>query len=381
MTKSNFVSFLSIGFLICFFSACDGIKKVSDDETYNKYTLVKSGNLVLNIDSTTKRFGNLISYSELEQSLSLYNDFNHSIYFYRIPDGDLIKKVSLEKEGVNGVFRVTGLYFYNQDSIFTYNQYTQKITILNDSGKKLDEFTLLDVGDPGMPFSPSLYYENGNIYFTVVGYKATVKEKKYKSLLIYNIRTKNRKFLIDTPSEYMGNWSDRSVVKDGVLIYGNSYVNSWGMGNKLIALKIEDETINISNPTSNYIQYPKEYEGNIQSMEERLYYQRTNSWNIDLYFAKHQKVILRAVNIGTNLPKGEDIGSGSFASQNGDDIFDLTELFNIDLVKIGEVYHLSFYGEIFSAESGIYIADYQYDEGNEDVISFGRYNLQKYEEK
>jgi len=323
----------------------------------------------------------LMSYSKLENRLSLYNDFNHSIYFYELPEGNLAKKVSLEREGVNGVFRVSGFYYHSKDSIFTVNQYTKRVSILNDSGKKLEEFELFDVDDPGMPFSSSLFYHNGNVYFTVVGYKGTSKENEFKSLLIYNLKNKSKMFLIDTPVEYRGNWADRTVARYGVLISGTSYVNSWAMGDMLVALKLEDESVIESGIQSKNIQYPDQYKEDMRSTEKRLYYQRTNSWNIDLFYAPHQNIILRSVNIGSDIPVGEDFGSGDFLSQNGDRIFDIIELFDTELNKIGEVSSISFYGEIFSTEKGIYIADYQDRQDNEDIISFGIYKTVKQSEK
>lgn len=358
--------------------SCSSADLAKDDLNINWnqiLSLQETNELTISIDNETNRFGNQMSYSNLSKSLCLYNSINNSLYFYSIPEGQLIRKTALQRDGENSIVRINALYFYNQDSIFTYNQYNRVLTILNDSGKVVLKKELLSSNEPGMPFEPSLSYRKGKIYFVIKGYKGSLEDYENKALLIYDLKNESKRFTIDTPVEFQGNWADRTIVRHGELLNDDKYIVSWGMGAKMIVEDLSNQQAKEILYKSEKLHYAKEYTEDNRNQEAKLLYQRTNSWNIDLYFDSYRGLLLRSTNVGMKIPKGETFTDRHYPSKNNDSVYDLIEIFDSDLTKVGQVNSVSFYGEIFSTSEGIFITDYQFEPQNEDIIRFKIYEV------
>jgi hypothetical protein len=146
------------------------------------------------------------------------------------------------------------------------------------------------------------------------------------------------------------------------------------MGSKLKVVDLATNEVNSYTYGSKRIHETKTFKDNQGDLQARRYYYSTNSWYQNIYYAPHQKVLLRSVSIGREIPVGEPL-QGRYPSKNGDDIYVVIELFNNEFKKIGEVPNTVFYNDIFSTEDGIFITDYLHDEDNEDIISFLHYKL------
>ena len=76
---------------------------------------------------------------------------------------------------------------------------------------------------------------------------------------------------------------------------------------------------------------------------------------------KNQNLILRSFIIGKDIPQGVTDLTTKYKSLNGDNIFEITEIFNSNFQKVGEIESLSFLQGIFDNSQGIWIEDYSVD--------------------
>lgn len=95
--------------------------------------------------------------------LEIRND--RSIFIHKWPEGNLLKIITPEKEGSNGVGNIHGMYFVNEDSIFVLDSYQYKLRMINSNGKLIRTYKLLeDTEDTALPLtfdqSPILKLDN-----------------------------------------------------------------------------------------------------------------------------------------------------------------------------------------------------------------------------
>jgi hypothetical protein len=131
------------------------------------FSLIKTGELVLDLDSVTTP--DVISLNYLDEgsqkSLSFYNTFTSDIYIYDGETGKYKNKIHLEKSGPNSVGKLTGFYVHTQDSIFALDPWHGKISLLNHNGIKTDSFSVPRFVHKKVsaPY-PSLLTENPMLY-------------------------------------------------------------------------------------------------------------------------------------------------------------------------------------------------------------------------
>lgn len=362
--------------LISIFS-CSKQEKISYLSWKDQYTLKKVGDLIFDIDQQTGRYFNPISYSQSMGSLCLFNNNNHTLYFYNIENGELQRKIQYEKQGPNSVPTVHELVAYSEDSIISLNRDFYSITIFNIKGEVIFKKRILDDSDPGLPLRHQFNYHNGKIYTPVKGYAKTSKNLKQKAALIYDLNTSKKVFVIDSPSEFEMGWADRDPMRDAVFLKNrNEFVITWSMSKAF-------ESINLTSGQSKNISYDskrlkktKKYDGSLNDRLSKDHYLLSNSWIESLHMDKSKGFLLRSATVGKLIPKGESLNK-QYKSLNKDSIFVLTEIFDETLQKVGEVPNVSFYNDVFSTENFIYVSNYMHDIGNEDIIAFSKYQLVK----
>ncbi|WP_037315971.1 DUF4221 family protein [Salegentibacter sp. Hel_I_6] len=73
--------------------------------------------------------------------LTFLNNYNNSIYFYDFNKLNFIKKLSLDKEGPNGINMPMGFHIKEQDSIYIYHNLFE-VALLNKSGEVQNRISL-----------------------------------------------------------------------------------------------------------------------------------------------------------------------------------------------------------------------------------------------
>ncbi|RKQ49064.1 hypothetical protein BXY85_0051 [Roseivirga pacifica] len=339
-------------------------------EFENKYSLesVNSEDYVLlGIDQETPRFNNPSSFSSIETEILFYNKINHSLYFYpfKIQSEKILPslKLNLSTEGENRVPEVNAINYHSRDSVFLFNSISKNLYLINSDGDLIDTFNVVSEGEIGFPIYPEVEVIGDLAFFPTVGYAKSDTKLKNKSLLIYNLKTKNSSYLLDMPADFQGYYADRGLFKEGAYVsHLNSYVICLSMGGDLLVYNLEEKSSKRIKVESNIYTDPETFNPDAD-LEKRREYAKENSWHDAIFYDPNTKLTVRSSTLGVNSL--EDINSG------------LIEIFDDNLVKVGEFEGINFFKEVFSTEDGIYFADWSFDKENENIIAYRKLKFNK----
>lgn len=76
-----------------------------------------------------------------ERQLTFLNNYNNSIYFYDFENQEFLKKITLDKDGPDGVPMPEGYHIKNQDSIYLFSRLL-KIFLINSNGNVINKASL-----------------------------------------------------------------------------------------------------------------------------------------------------------------------------------------------------------------------------------------------
>ena len=292
--------FSAIGLLFAL-SSCSNV----DDSFLNEMTLILKDRIVIPIDAETKRDSRKIGFIENFNSIYLFNEINYQIYFISLDSQAVWKKVQLHKEGPDGIGEVTKIKILSPDSIFVLNRLNNQLYFIDGNGRLIDKRKILfrDEGDPIIQLlSPSIDFISGQnkLLIPVVPIERTSKDKA-ASLLTVNIETGER--------QYIGSWPDdfRRWGRKGSTSYGtynmveNKYVFSHSFSEEIQVWNLNSNEIKSFYAGSKRAKKPVYYRGN-GSMGSVLSHQVSNAWFENIYYDRHNKVYLRGVSIGLNIP-------------------------------------------------------------------------------
>ena len=368
---------VSLLIFILIASACERKETIVSQEWSNDTALKVVDVIKFPLDSLTKRYGNKMSFSQRESKLYLYNNYTHSFYQYSLSAPEEYRIISLNKEGPNRIGKVDAFFAISEDSIITINSGSSKIAIVNASSEKIYEAQILGSNENGLPLMFTIDYRNGQVYVPLSSYAKTKNSLKRKNVLIYNLKTREKNFIIDTPDQYadIKDWADRFHVKNGTLVGDDHYAFSWSPGKLYVAYNLRENSSRQVNFTSELIADAKKADKILTDRLENRYFQRTNTWNQSIYYSDYGGLILRPFSIGKNIPEGTQDLYGDFKSLNNDDIFEITEIYNKRFEKVGELLGVSFLNNLFDTADGIYIEDYSVDPEDENVMAFKLYQV------
>jgi hypothetical protein len=348
--------------------------KTLESPWLDQATLESSGEWILEIDNTTPRYSNLFSYYDDDEILYLYNRLGHTLYTYELNQSQPKSILKLKSEGPDGVMKPDAIKVLSQDSILFLNNSTKLLTIIDSEGHTFYTKKILKDDENGLPLRSSILHQNGKIYVPVANYIYTNKNISSKSLMIMDLETSEKDFLLDTPKELqnINDWADRYYIRDGVLVGDSIYVSTWSMSKDLKAINLYTLKSRKLSYSSKYINNAKRASGTFKSLEEKSDFQLQNTWNEAIFYAEHQNLVLRSHSIGKYIPDG---GSryDKLKTINGDENYVVTELFDNTLNKIGEVPGVTFIEGIFSSKTGLYIEDFLFDMNNENIVVFKKY--------
>ena len=130
--------------LMFIWSCSNDSVKSNINELDDNYTLVNTSSITLALDSVQGFFNNSLSHLKLSDGskyFSMLNKTNGIIYYYSAETGDLTRKVQLEiGQGLNGIGTNLDQIMHaniSKDSIFLYNGWSTKMFLLNDRGEVL----------------------------------------------------------------------------------------------------------------------------------------------------------------------------------------------------------------------------------------------------
>ncbi len=368
--------------LLLFFSCTQEKYYTTEWEpTTVNYSLVKSKTVMLKIDSITNRYNNIPSYSRKERLLSLYNVLNHSLDFFDLESSEMIKRFTLEKSGPNSILPLNSLVFHSFDSIYGFSDQNKTLYLFNSSSEIIKKIKLFEDSDPSNPILTDLTVKDNLIMMSVLGYRSTSKNLLTKSLFIYDLNTNKKEFHVDAPEEYVyNNWADKGALRNGVYIPNKkTFVVSYSMGNKMKAFNLQDKSTSTVNFNATYYSKPDPFDEKVNSIESRIKYSLVNNWYDGLYFYEEEGFILRSLSLAKKINEDSNfsLNNLNLPPNNPQSILSIIEIFDSDLNKIGEVNNMKFYKEIFSNEDGVYLADWEIDQSNEDIIAYSLYTIKK----
>lgn len=131
------------------FFSCTNSGKVIN-ERYNssgkEYSLSLVSIKEYSLDSETSYLAEYLQYVDTDSiaKLCFMNTHNNSIYIYEEETGDFVKKIIFEKEGNNGVNKVQGFSFINNDSIYVYSYNTNILYMSNQNAEVKSTIGLYD---------------------------------------------------------------------------------------------------------------------------------------------------------------------------------------------------------------------------------------------
>ncbi|GAB4494052.1 MAG: hypothetical protein OHK0045_24630 [Raineya sp.] len=117
-------------------------KKVEMSE--KKYGLKAIKSLTISIDSLTQKPIFAKEVSIWKNCIVILNEKQQKLQFYNLQNGIFIKSINLAKEGDNGVGKIKDFLVLSEDSIFVLSPTHYKVYLINQNGKVLDKYNLIN---------------------------------------------------------------------------------------------------------------------------------------------------------------------------------------------------------------------------------------------
>ena len=141
-------------------------------------------------------------YENEESRLMAYNEKRHSFDLFSLDEKSILNQVKLEREGPNGIDKVDGLDYHNEDSIFLYSRGKLYISSLDGKISKVHSlyelFNFDGGGEPSINFYFKLRYQpvSKSIAFFIVYHNADQKSKGNLPLVsLLNLETLKTNYL------------------------------------------------------------------------------------------------------------------------------------------------------------------------------------------
>ncbi|NJK82427.1 MAG: DUF4221 family protein, partial [Saprospiraceae bacterium] len=150
-----------------------------------------------------------------ENQLVVLNSKLNALQFYEFKDGGkMTKRLQFEKEGAEGVGSISKFLIHSLDSIFLLNAYQYKLYLVNDKGKILEKYSLLNrkIGDntalpDPFPFSKMIFLKN-SLYICSVPDENPNADAFYltkNSVIRLNLKNKKFDYIYGFPEIYKKN--------------------------------------------------------------------------------------------------------------------------------------------------------------------------------
>lgn len=239
-------------FFLISFGSCTNNFQVTNDHV-NKfkkvYTLVENDNYFLNLDDNTPSVSLCIQYiyTDSTEMLATVNKYMNSINLFDLKTKNKIKSYQFDLEGANGIGKISGFLYHNEDSIFTYSQSTNELNIVNSKGERFKRMILFETNKR----SSVAYFPSPNVV-------TSSPIKKIDNLLILNgylVGESWDETFDNSPTTLMVNLeTDKIDYANGYPEFYHKY--NWGGGPtyRSTCYEVNDNNIIVSFPASHEIQ-------------------------------------------------------------------------------------------------------------------------------
>ncbi|RAI84680.1 DUF4221 family protein [Algoriphagus yeomjeoni] len=335
---------------------------------------------IFELDSLTRRDSKHVGFVPSLNSIYLFNDNTYTIYFYDLETKKNWKKIPLAKEGPDGLGRVDLFKVYSLDSIFSVNEILGQVTRISNEGTKIEKIRFLDMdnGDPAIQSGISFFEFNKSKLYTLARQTPNVLPLRNKILLEYDFHSKEKTFEIEWPIEYIEDWM-MATKPSSAVIRGDKVYLSLPYNENILIYDLIDGNLEKKYAGSSKIKkyVPYSGDGDIQS---RIRHSLEGARYGKLVYEPSSKVFLREASVGLSIPLDANpllatSESGSFLSNNKDNVYVLTIVLDDSLNKIGEVPHQKLYQDAFCTDSALFRRVVIYEKENEDILVFGKYKL------
>jgi hypothetical protein len=125
-------SFISVFLIVC--SILLGCKQ--DNNLKNRYTLIATDNIKINIGNNSKNIAYTLQYFESDNTdfLALHNGMNNSIEFYNLKSEILVKELKIPREGSKALGRIESFLIVSFDSILVFSSDLSRLGLVDSSG-------------------------------------------------------------------------------------------------------------------------------------------------------------------------------------------------------------------------------------------------------
>ncbi len=218
------MKYIPILSLIFLFSSCtEGGKIVNEkyDSTGKEYTLSLIDKKEYSLDSETSYLTDYLQYIDIDSiaQLCFMNEYNNSIYVYEEESGKFFRKITYEKEGNNGVNKLQGFYYHNNDSIYVYSYNTNILYLTNQESEVKSKIIMYDgkesnsdliIPAPYLQTRSPLKGHEDNLYCAgFVSGEAPFETTENRPVITsIDYKQKEKTYLVNYPKQYANyNWA------------------------------------------------------------------------------------------------------------------------------------------------------------------------------
>jgi hypothetical protein len=372
-------------------------KKLGNKEMQHHYKLetVAGKDLKFPINNDTKFvFTSLFTYEDKtgNEYLTFSSSENNSILFYNLPTGEYLFDVKLDKEGPNGVGRITGYHIEDLNNIYI-TSFEKQGLVKVDTGGIVKQFIKYGKTNNGYHVVPSfrsqsyhytpVVIHNGKIYITQKPYQASKISETPVSVAIDTVTQTTNEFPFRFPHLITDNELMEMLigVDFGCDFDGKHFVYSFYMDENIYVVPVEtgkDKKIPVK---SNYINTLK-FHKRPDSMEKIYQTLMETSHYRGLLYDKYRKVYYRFTHISAEVADNNEYNPQEifFSGSVKFSIIIMDENFNL----IGETLFPQYtYNPTiaFVHKNGLYISDSHIMNPafDENILSFKCFILEKKE--
>lgn len=253
-------------FLVSLISSCNSSKK-SEDLAIQQITeisvtnlghskeLKKTGEITIQLDDRSTYEMYNVRYVEHKDGEYLYvlNSINASVDVYSLNDGDLVKRISYQTEGPDGIEQVQGFTVANEDSIFLFPKFKLVGTLLLDGkGKVINRFNP-EIEDPEIRGhinhisgnSNQTYFFGNSLYFHRYAF-STIKNPEFIYDFSFDIVNHDSQWLSHArlPDIYLEKeWFSYYYTDSRLALNEKEWVYSWSILDSLIYVRYDNGNI------------------------------------------------------------------------------------------------------------------------------------------
>lgn len=383
---SNYITCVFI-FTVC----CTFTEETSLNQTYSfedTYTFEKTSEVRFPLDSVTPYYSRCSQYftSVNDMLMAVENSSENRIYLYNLNTKELIKFISFEQDGPEGIGQMEGFYIHTLDSIFVPSTNMQALFLLNQQGKVVKKYAYpkRERRDLLQIFfttdAPAILF-NHQLYFIPSSFGGT--KENPKNAIVLDLKTETWEEKGNIPDTYNKGFFGAINFYHSYYTYNPNkgiYVHSFPIDNYVYAYDLKD-SVKQYYAGSKYLKDVKPLSDNPFNalFEERSKYFKQSPSYLGIHYDQYRKFYYRIA----QQPISDALINDPEPLKRGHKHFSIVIL-DENLQKVGEY---SFkekytYGEsIIAVPEGLMILNFKKCQQNEDYLYYDIFKIVKKNEK